>query len=243
MCDAMNVIDKLNEEFDEVQNKNIELEKQLREKDRQLELYKSEIYFRRLQSDFQEKSLDIHTIEIFIDNNLQFIKDNNILDKDDLEEYESHYEIIQEIEDPEPYWYDNIQGLVDEFIPVLHNWFTCEAKKFDTDEKFAPMVMKTELRKFKQEAEKFDKVIDDWEEFWQRPENKHHCDSFTHSPTREYLDDYDIDPTYINGTYEITIIKLQEWYDQEVEKVEKLEQENEELQNKILLLESSDHEE
>ena len=98
-------------------------------------------------------------------------------------------------------------------------------------------------QKFKQEAEKFDKVIDDWEEFWQRPENKHHCNSLTHSPTREYLDDYDIDPTYINGTYEITIIKLQEWYDDEVEKVEKLEQENEELQNKILLLESSDDEE
>ena len=127
----MNVIDKLNEEFDEVQNKNIELEKQLREKDRQLELYKSEINFRRLQSDFQEKSLDIHTLEIFIDNNLQFIKDNNILGpcKDDLEEYEYHCKIMDQRKNdpefsPEAYYYDNIQGLLDELFMPLKIWFT-----------------------------------------------------------------------------------------------------------------------
>jgi hypothetical protein len=135
MCDAMNVIDKLNEEFDEVQNKNIELEKQLREKDRQLESYKSELNFRRLQSDFNSTlspmQCDPMNVGIFIDNNLQFIKDNNILGpcKDDLEEYEYHCKIIdQRKNDPEfsvkAYYYDNIQGLLDELSMPLKIWFT-----------------------------------------------------------------------------------------------------------------------
>ena len=55
MCDAMNVIEKLNQEFDEVQNQNQELKKELKEKDNKILYLEKSIEFRRVN---QESSRD-----------------------------------------------------------------------------------------------------------------------------------------------------------------------------------------
>ena len=85
-CGAMNIVEKLNKEFDEIQNKNIKLEKENIKKDNIIKEQENKLQILAYYSDFANNASgrDVGDLILWLDNHGAFLRDNAVIDEDDF---------------------------------------------------------------------------------------------------------------------------------------------------------------
>ena len=124
MCDAMNVIEKLNQEFDEVQNQNQELKKELKEKDNKILYLEKSNEFRRVNQESSRDCFDwiMNNFDFLHNPDIFYIIRGNLLEVERLNE-EGTQLSDNNLTDPEGFFYEFIEDKVIEICDSLEAYF------------------------------------------------------------------------------------------------------------------------
>ena len=123
----MNVIEKLNQEFDELMDKNIKLEKENIKKDNIIKEQENKLQILAYYSDFANNASgrDVGDLILWLDNHGAFLRDNAVIDEDDFMLF---LRLSEEYFHGEPCWGppDELQKVAIELESQFDTWWCDE---------------------------------------------------------------------------------------------------------------------